>query len=85
MGTIVISIVSILLAIGATAANARDASAGYTTRGYRYDSQTCSAGFQTCFNSHLRTGWQQPAASSYCSQACGVFPPQPPVDRSSLW
>lgn len=81
MHTIVISIVSILLVIGAAAANARDASVGYTARGYRYDNQTCSAGFQTCFSSHLRTGWQQPAASSYCSQACGVFPPQSQVGR----
>ena len=68
-----------LTSIGA--GNARDAS-GYTPRGYRYDGKTCSAGFNSCFGSHLQMGWQNAAASSYCSQACGVFPPQS-FDRHS--
>ena len=86
MRAIIIPLTSILLVVGTTAAtNGRDASVGFTTRGYRYDNQTCSAGFQTCFSSHLRTGWQNAAASSYCSQACGVFPPQSQVDRYSFW
>lgn len=84
MRAIIISMAVLPIVLGAAAANARDASVGYTTRGYRYDNKTCSAGFQNCFERHLKTGWQNTAASSYCSQACGVFPPSP-TERYSMW
>lgn len=83
MRTILAAVMSMqLLLIGVAIGHARDASAGFTPRGYRYDSKTCAGGFQTCRESHLKTGWQTSAASSYCSQACGVFPPQQ-FDRHS--
>ena len=68
------AIIILWVFLGALAVQASDGSAGYTPRGYRYDSKTCSAGFQPCMETRLRTGWQNAAASSYCSQACGVFP-----------
>lgn len=74
---------TVMMVIAAALAHARDASVGYTTRGYRYDAKTCSGGFRTCMDGHLQTGWQNAAASSYCSQACGVFPPQYMFDRHS--
>jgi hypothetical protein len=76
--TIVMAVIIPLASIG----NAREATSGYTPRGYRYDNKTCSSGFNTCRESHLQMGWQTGAASSYCSQACGVFPPQS-FDRHS--
>lgn len=84
MRAIIISMVTLPIVIGAFTASARDASVGYTTRGYRYDNKTCSAGFQSCFERVLKTGWQNGAASSYCSQACGVFPASQP-DRYAIW
>ena len=77
------AIIILWVFLGALAVQAGDGSAGYTPRGYRYDSKTCSAGFQPCMETRLRTGWQNAAASSYCSQACGVFPPQFVYDRHS--
>lgn len=76
-------IIQLMLVASVAVSNAQ--SSGYTPRGYKYDSKTCSAGFRTCMDTYLRAGWQNGAASTYCQQACGVFPPQNFFDRHSPW
>jgi hypothetical protein len=73
----------VLIVVGVAVSSAQNPSSGYTTRGYRYDASTCGAGFQACMTTYLKTGWQNAAASSYCSQACGVFHPRQAFDRHS--
>ena len=77
---IAVLLVAQAVPLGISTSNAQS---GYTSRGYRYDSKTCSAGFLSCMSTHLKMGWQNAASSSYCSQACGVFPPQ--ADRQAPW
>jgi hypothetical protein len=80
----IIAAAVILASMGVTISQAQAPSSGYTPRGYRYDTKTCAAGYQTCFNSHLKMGWHNAASGTYCQQACGVFPPQS-SDRHNPW
>jgi hypothetical protein len=67
--------IEILLVAQLTMFGLHSAMAQNTPRGYPYDANTCAGGYRTCVQRYLGVGWQTPAASTYCSQACRDFPP----------
>jgi hypothetical protein len=77
------SAIQLILVASVAVSNAQ--TSGYTPRGYKYDNKTCSAGFRTCMDTYRKQGWQNGAASTYCQQACGVFPQQSFADRNAPW
>lgn len=64
-----------LMVFGLSEAAAQGTATKNTPRGYPYDSKVCAGGYRACVNRYLKVGWQTPAASTYCSQACRDFPP----------